>query len=246
MNETNNNQNQVPKTSKLAIASLLLSVSGFILLVIIMWTGGGFLGTELSVFCVVVLWGLGLSLGIVVRLRSRKLKVPFIDKLLASCSIYFTIAFIVATCLLPSRPRRLDPSVICGLKLKELHTALYIYTSEYDGELPTAEYWCDLLVAHMEVAPKSFICPSSNAIEGESSYALNESIVGLKLNEIPKDVVLAFETKPGWNQVGGREDLKTEYHQYRGCNVLFADFSFSDYNVRFVETKNLGTLRWEP
>jgi prepilin-type processing-associated H-X9-DG protein len=239
VNETNNDQNQKPKTSKLAIASILLSSSSFIIFVIIMMTRGGILHPDLSTFCITVLWVLGLSFGIVVRLRTRKMKVPLIDRL----AIYFAIAFIFASCLLPfpSRPRRLHPRVMCGINLKGLHTAVHIYTSEYDGELPTAESWCDLLVAHMKVAPKSFVCPCSNEKEGKSSYAFNKNVAGMKLDEIPGDVVMLFETTPGWNQVGGPEDLKTEYHKFNGCNVLFAD----GY-AEFVKTKDLGGLRWEP
>jgi prepilin-type processing-associated H-X9-DG protein len=114
---------------------------------------------------------------------------------------------------------------------------------------------------------------------GESAYALNKSVVSLKLSDIPGDVVLLFETTYGrtdserdtprktrtyydvpnykntrtvrfgkslvykdrWNQVGGPDILTTEYHKGRGCHVLFADGS-----VRFVKTKRLDTLRWEP
>ncbi|HSV99683.1 MAG TPA: H-X9-DG-CTERM domain-containing protein [Sedimentisphaerales bacterium] len=53
------------------------------------------------------------------------------------------------------------------------------------------------------------------------------------------DVVLLFESKPGWNQSGGAELLTTENHQGKGCNVLF-----TDGHVEFVKTEYLSELRW--
>jgi prepilin-type processing-associated H-X9-DG protein len=47
--------------------------------------------------------------------------------------------------------------------------------------------------------------------------------------------------KNRWNQVGGPEILTTEYHKGRGCHVLFADGT-----VKFITTKHLDTLSWEP
>jgi prepilin-type processing-associated H-X9-DG protein len=52
-------------------------------------------------------------------------------------------------------------------------------------------------------------------------------------------VVLLFESKPRWNVVGGREILTTENHNGEGCNVAFVDT-----HVEFVQTEDLGSLKW--
>jgi len=57
--------------------------------------------------------------------------------------------------------------------------------------------------------------------------------------DAPPDMVLLFETHPGWNQSGGPEILTTENHQDDGCNILFADG-----HVRFVRTRDLNDLKW--
>jgi prepilin-type processing-associated H-X9-DG protein len=51
---------------------------------------------------------------------------------------------------------------------------------------------------------------------------------------------LLFETKAGFNQVGGPELLTTDNHNGKGCNVLFADNT-----VEFVKTEELANLKWK-
>ena len=55
----------------------------------------------------------------------------------------------------------------------------------------------------------------------------------------PPDMILIFETSPGWNQAGGPEILTTENHQGDGCNILFADS-----HVEFVPIEDLNDLMW--
>jgi prepilin-type processing-associated H-X9-DG protein len=57
----------------------------------------------------------------------------------------------------------------------------------------------------------------------------------------PPDMVLLFDTHPGWNQSGGPELLTTDNHKGDGCNVLFVDG-----HVDFVKTEDLNKLRWTP
>jgi len=53
------------------------------------------------------------------------------------------------------------------------------------------------------------------------------------------DVVLLFESEPGWNQHGGPELLTTGNHQGKGCSVLFVDGS-----VNFVKAEEVSGLQW--
>ena len=96
-----------------------------------------------------------------------------------------------------SKTRHIAQQVICGANLKGLGNAFIVYTSDYDGQIPPADQWCDLLITKSDVHPRSFICPSSDAIEGESSYAMNINAVGKDIDELPANMVLLFETDAG-------------------------------------------------
>ena len=67
---------------------------------------------------------------------------------------------------------------------------------------------------------------------------MNKSVEGLGTSA-PPDMVLLYETYPGWNQAGGPEILTVENHQGDGCNVLFVDG-----HVAFVRQEDLPQLRW--
>ena len=82
------------------------------------------------------------------------------------------------------------------MNLKSLATGMMVYANDYDDMLPTGN-WSDLLIVEADNSPKSFVCPDSETIEGESSYAMNIHIAGMKLSDIPPDIVLFFETGMG-------------------------------------------------
>ncbi len=115
---------------------------------------------------------------------------------------------------------------------------MLIYAGDYDEQLPTADKWCDLLIElgyiskDKKVIEKWFKCPANK--NGRSHYAIN---VSLSLSHL-RQVVL-FETKAGWNQVGGPELLTTDNHNGKGCNVLFADG-----RVEFISANEISKLKW--
>ena len=129
----------------------------------------------------------------------------------------------------------------CGTNLSGLGKAMQIYAADFNDSLPPGDRWCDLLIACCEVPPRILVCPKSHVTDGQSSYAMNANIAGWKQDRLPRDVVLLFESKPGWNQVGGPELLSTENHKGKGCYVVFADG-----HVEFVERDQLAKLRWDP
>lgn len=125
---------------------------------------------------------------------------------------------------------------VCNANMRGLGKALLIYADDNDEKFPTPSQWCDLLVEHCEVTEKSFRCPG--APEGRCHYAMNKNIEEFG-KDAPPDMVLLFETHPGWNQAGGPEILTTDNHDGKGCNVLFAD-----NHVEFIKTKDLKNLKW--
>jgi hypothetical protein len=113
---------------------------------------------------------------------------------------------------------------------------MLIYAGDYDEKWPTADKWCDLLIEHgkdKNAVEKWLKCPANK--NGRSHYAINDSSPRSNLRK-----VLLFETKAGWNQVGGPELLTTDNHNGKGCNVLF------NYNtVEFVKTEEHANLKWK-
>ena len=110
-----------------------------------------------------------------------------------------------------SKTKKIAQRVVCGTNLKGLSTAIVVYCMDYDDMLPTSN-WCDSLIEEADVSPKSFVCPQSDAIEGESSYAMNKHIAGKKLGQLPPDVVLLFETDKGAGDGPRNTSIKTRRH----------------------------------
>jgi prepilin-type processing-associated H-X9-DG protein len=126
--------------------------------------------------------------------------------------------------------------MICGTNMSLLCMTMLLYAQDYNDKFPTPSKWCDLIIEHTDVKTKMFRCPG--APEGQCNYAMNKNIEKLGTKS-PPDMVMLFETKPGWNQFGGPEILSTENHYSEGCNV-----AFMDTHVDFVKTEDLNKLKW--
>jgi prepilin-type processing-associated H-X9-DG protein len=157
--------------------------------------------------------------------------------------------------------------LVCGTNVKTIGTALNVYAYDYDDKYPT-ENWCDLLVLEADFSLKGLLCPQSDCVEGESSYALNLAAAEIG-GTAPAKMVVAFETSAGrsgqretlkdgrkfqtvfkdmkigkvykdrWNQVGGPELLSLEHHNGEGANFLF-----NDGHAEFVRPGGLTKLQW--
>lgn len=152
--------------------------------------------------------------------------------------VLWPIAAVGTGMLIPAlaRTRQLAFRMTCATNLQGLGKAVQIYASDNDGRFPTPSAWCDLLSEHAGVSLASFRC--RGAAEGRCNYAMNKAVEALGTSA-PPDMVLLFETAPGWNQVGGPEIFTTENHQGDGCNVLFVDG-----HVEFVKPADFHQLRW--
>jgi prepilin-type processing-associated H-X9-DG protein len=127
----------------------------------------------------------------------------------------------------------------CGTNMAVLGMEMLVYCNDYDDKFPTTSKWSDLLVEHTDVTEKGLRCPGVPA--GPCNYAINKNIEELGAQPPPDDMVVLFETHPGWNQSGGPEILTTDNHQGEGCNVLFMDS-----HVDFIKTEDLDGLKWKP
>jgi hypothetical protein len=120
------------------------------------------------------------------------------------------------------------------------------YTDENNGQYPSTDKWCDLLVdTYLDsVQPDFFVCPGAldkrTHDSNQSCYVLNKNIVGMTTSEVPADMVLFFEGPVGWNQVGGPELLTTTNHKDKGAFV-----SVADLRTKFVRPNEFAALKWK-
>ena len=181
------------KNSRLAIASMIM---GLLCITCILWP---------------VLALPAIICGIVALVKISNNKAQLKGKGFAITGIVVPIVLMVLLLPVLIKVKNLAQSLVCSVNLKGLSCAMVVYANDYDDTLPT-ENWCDLLIEETDVSPKSFICPGSDAIEGESSYAMNKHIAGKKLNTLPGDVVLLFETDMGRETVSRKDSIQKRMH----------------------------------
>ena len=216
------------KTSGLAIASFALGILGFCTFFIT--------AIPAIILGIVALVKIAKSGG---KLKGNGLAITGI--VVPSVSVLFVLPIMLMLgILMPAlaRTRQIAFRMTCGTNLSGLGKAMLIYANDYDDKFPTPSKWCDLLIEYAEVTPQTFRC--KGASEGPCNYAMNKNVEKLG-TRAPPDMVLLFETHPGWNQAGGPEILSTDNHQGDGCNVLFVDS-----HVAFVKKKDLDDLKWKP
>ncbi|MHC4060566.1 MAG: type II secretion system protein [Planctomycetota bacterium] len=175
----------------------------------------------------------------------KRMGLTLIDIMLVIAITVLALSILLST---PSPWRHYhDGSVRCRSNLHQLSLFMKLYADDNNGRYPTMDKWCDLLTKNYlpGVDPDLLFCPGARdkitQDSNQSSYVLNKNVLGMKVSEIPPDMVLLFEGPVGWNQVGGPELLTTEYHKDDGVGV-----SFTDLSVKFVSTNELAELKWKP
>jgi prepilin-type processing-associated H-X9-DG protein len=157
-------------------------------------------------------------------------------RILVTVLVILVVLFVYLTSI-PPIPRERSVQIVCMTHLKSVAVSFQLYADDFDGCLPSTESWCDAIGKY--ISPGMLVCPGSNAKEGQSSYAMNEYLDGKKLDELPPDLVLLFDSKPGWNKAGGPEILTMENHKGKGCNVLFVDG-----HMKLIGADKISELKW--
>jgi prepilin-type processing-associated H-X9-DG protein len=227
---TSPQQAQGVKTSGLAIASLVLGIlSPFTCFVT---------AIPAIIFGIVALVKIGKSTG---QLKGNGLAIAGICVPAVALPLMALLMAIMMPAL--ARTRTIAQRMVCATNLSGLGKAMLIYANDYNDIFPTTSKWCDLLVEYQNVSKQTFACPAaltkyrSVRFIDQCNYAMNKNVEKLGENA-PPDMVLLFESQPGWNQSGGPEILTTDNH-YEGCNIAFVDG-----HVEFAKTKDLKNLRW--
>lgn len=218
-----------PKTSGMAIASLVLGLVGFCGITAIM---GMILGLVATI-------RIGKSNG---QLKGKGLA---ISGMIVSSVMFVLFLGIAAGLILPAlskarhqrqfdRPQFSD----CGGNAKKIALAIRLYADEHEGKCPPAAQWCDDVLPNLE-GRQIFKCPQRRGSEG--AYGFNAKLAGRTLSAIPPDTVMIFETDKGWNTTGGEGEVVT--NPPHGRNFVFG---FADGSVREMTREELAELRWEP
>jgi len=172
------------------------------------------------------------------------------------------------------QPHELPPRIVCGTNLAGIIKSMVLYAGQDElGRPPDPDKWCDLLIQSDFCTCKMFVCKGSDAVEGESSYAMNKNIAGRSLASLPADLVVLFETDYGKNPAGrdallkdracyqianhGRPDTEVyslRWNQTGGPELLTTEnhegkgcnVAFADGRVQFVKSADLDNLKWKP
>ncbi len=211
------------KTSALAITSMVLGILSFCT----------FLLTAPLAFILGII-----SLIMIARSNGRLKGMGFAITGIVVPVVALPFVALVMGIMMPAlaKARMISYRMVCAENLSGLGKAMLLYAGDNDEMFPTPENWCDLLIEYEGCSQKMFLCKGDK--EGPSSYAMNQNVSELGA-DAPPDMVLLFESKPGWNQSGGPELLTMENHQGEGCNILFCDG-----HVKFVLSEDIDELRW--
>ncbi|MBN1818028.1 MAG: hypothetical protein JW828_11770 [Sedimentisphaerales bacterium] len=146
------------------------------------------------------------------------------------------LLFIVILHALGNYRRRLG----CAINLYGLDSALPVYTNDFEGKLPQAKTWNDLLITYADVDVSAFHCPGSHSAGNTSDYAINAALY-TPGKSASGDTVQFFECIAGWNQTGGLDLFYTGNHGNKiGC--------YNSVRVpegQFISAEKVGQLKWE-
>ena len=216
--------NSPPKTSGMAIASLVLGLTGF---------------------CGITAL-IGMILGIVATTRISKSNGRLKGKGIAIAGICISAVMcivslaLVAAVALPAlaKVKSKRQNSDCVSNVKQVSLAIRLYADENEGKCPQAADWCDAITPNL-AGKHVFQCPQRAGNEG--AFAFNAKLAGKTLSAIPPDTVMIFESSSGWNFTGGADDvIQRPPH---GRNFVFG---FADGSVREINKEELKELRWEP
>ena len=215
-----------PKTSPMAIWSLILGIAGLV-------TCG--LGSIA-----------GVILGILGLKQVKEKPTEFtgsglaIAGIVVSClTVFIGIFAMLAAVLFPvfARARESAYTSKCQLNVKQLGQAMMMYSNDYDSKYPPAANWCDLIKPHVK-KPTDFKCPA--VIEKECGYGFNSALGGISEGQItnPADLVSIFESDGGWNANGARDAMIAKPRHMK------FSVGFADTHVEGVYPNNESRLQW--
>jgi prepilin-type processing-associated H-X9-DG protein len=219
--------------SKLALWAFRCAVIGSVFLLV----GRAMNSIVVGVFLALALLGLAFVLGIFALAQIYRSKGKLMGVSRSVVAIF--MIFLWRQTLLSNMSREPAVGGQCGYALcQEVGLALTKYCNDHNGKFPPASQWCDLLEERVDVA--NFVCPGSDAIKGESSYAMNKYIADVNTFKLPEDIVVLFETdygrmaKRGWWKLRQMRKKTDEYYSISKSNNI----------PKLMRSDKLDKLRW--
>lgn len=163
-------------------------------------------------------------------MKARKL-IDIILIIIFLCIVQLMIAICVPAC---RQAKKQSSKLECKGTIGTLNRGCLTYRENFK-RWPDKQKWSDSIKPYVGNSTQ-FKCATDKI--GPCSYAMNASIPD-NASELPDDMVLLFEGAPGWNNVGGPEDVVTDRHGKTGANIAFADG-----RVEFIEAEDIPKLRW--
>ena len=149
------------------------------------------------------------------------------------------VCLIGAAILLPvfSQARKAAMATQSLSNVKQIATALMIYSADFDDRLPKSDEWQDLLEPYTK-NPDLFVPPYKDQPGG---YAFNQALSQVFLYDIPipAKTPMVFESiEAGRNLTGGLEDLRNKEPR--------AAIGMADSSARRVEILGASSYEWAP
>ena len=129
------------------------------------------------------------------------------------------------------------------------------YSNVNNGKLPDADSWTDDLI---ELEELSFLVDPKYLYQREKEhrcyYAFNKNLSGLKIDELPNDIVLFFQAKGDLNLSGSHDLIDSWQGESDYIYVILLNDKIQKYWYDISKCKekpggqydNVETLRWVP
>ncbi|MHC4572784.1 MAG: hypothetical protein ACYS76_01410 [Planctomycetota bacterium] len=229
------NENDIKTTSYLAVAAGLCGLAAIasqIMFVLCVATGMhcGLFVTGSIWFCHGAFF-LGITSLAVIAIRNKQSKGYLYAIFAIVVSVPFLSVFYAVGSV--SRTRREREKTWTGqYNLRLLGKQLIEYAQDNADYLPTADQWCELLMEHnTKLTRDNFVHPKPHwyHLKGECHFAFNKNLSGMRLSDIPGNVVLVFEADGDWNLSGTSELLKTRYREKGYITIMYVNGDTADY-----------------
>lgn len=204
-----------PKTSGLAIASLVVGIISFL-------TCG-------------VTSIIGLVMGIIALAQINRNKESKAGLGLAIAGVVTSgvaMGLILPMAVMMFKARETARTTACLSNVEGLGFAMRMYASENDDHLPPSASWTEAVPCIIKSVRGVWRCPSAHT--QEPGYAMNWKLNKADINTLPypQDTVMSFDSVPGLNQVGGIELLPSPPRHLGMENLGFADGHVRSFRVR--------------
>jgi len=252
----------VKKTSRIAIAAIMCviaAIASAVLFVLIPVDCGFLIMATMRLFYAAIALSI---LAIIMITCRRKVLKGYIYAVLAIilCVPYLYFDYGIRCQVKVREKRKREWTGLYNIEL--LGKELVKYAKDNGGRLPVADQWCDLLIEYNKnLTKENFRHPQPEIFgdifdfKGDCQFAFNKNLSGMRLADIPDDVILLFEADGPWNLNGTAELLKTRYREKGYIAMLFVDQSVRNYWYYKQSVRKFGPKgaymyyekpRWQP